>query len=104
MRRLRRIIYHQSKIMPKLVIPPVLSKYTDSKLCLDYTFSNFQELLTHLKTDYPRFVSILFNSVGELDGFANFYLNSQPITLQKLKSITLMEDDILEIITSVSGG
>lgn len=86
------------------MIPDVLGKYTEGCLSFSYQASNLLELITNLSKDKPRLFSILFNAQGDLNGFVNLYLNSQPISTYLPESIKLNSNDVIEVITSVSGG
>lgn len=90
--------------MPKIILPDPLIKYTNNKNFLQFNFSNFNEMCEYLATTYPLLFAVLFDHQRRIKGFINFYKDSNYLAEDSLQNLQFKNDDIIEIVASVSGG
>lgn len=90
--------------MPQIKLPESLIKYTNNNKHLQFNFTNFNEMCDYLAITYPLLFAVLFDNQQRIKGFVNFYKDSNYLAEDSLKNMQFKNDDIIEIITSVSGG
>ncbi len=90
--------------MPKIILPDPLLKYSNYNKHLQLNFNNFKEMCDHLSYSYPLLFAVLFDNQQRLKGFINFYKDSNYLSEDSLNHILFKDEDVIEIIASVSGG
>ncbi len=88
----------------KIVIPSLLTRFTNGKDACDVAASSVDDAMTVLVSLYPELGHHLFNEAGTLRGYLQLFKNDDNIRELQGVQTSLQDGDELTLIAALAGG
>lgn len=90
--------------MTHVIFPANLSKLAGHQCEHVFSGETMQDLIALIIAKFPAFQSYLLDQQGHLSTFINFYLNGLDIRSLQREKTPVAPNDIIHIVTAISGG